>query len=113
MPGGKHFASEVSFTTAVVDLFKMAGWYVHHDRGEMRKHIQGHVGFPDIIAVHPRLERMVAAELKMPKGRTGIEQLDWLHAFERIGCPDECSPIEVHVWRPDDWDEIVKVATNR
>lgn len=106
-----NFRTEEHFTNAAVDLFRMNGWLVHHDRGEMRRHIQGDVGFPDIFAV--RLPRagawpltIVAAELKMPKGIVSDAQKVWLRTLEARG-------IRAYVWRPSDWDEIVAVATGR
>jgi hypothetical protein len=48
----------------------------------------------------------------MPKGRVGIEQFEWLHALEGIEYADE-KPFEVYIWRPDDWDAIIAVATGR
>jgi hypothetical protein len=96
---------EASFTTAVVELFRMSGWLVHHDRGEMRKHIQGDVGFPDIFAVNLRTKRAIAAELKMPKGVLSDYQVAWITALAYV--------MPIYVWRPADWDEIVRVATDK
>jgi hypothetical protein len=96
---------EASFTTAVVELFRMSGWLVHHDRGEMRKHIQGDVGFPDIFAVNLRTKRAIAAELKMPKGTLSDYQVAWITALMET--------VDTYVWRPENWDAIVKVATSK
>jgi hypothetical protein len=100
----------------VIDLFRMNGWWVHHDRGEMRKHIQGDVGFPDIFAVHRRRKCAVAAELKMPKGVTSDWQKGWIEILSFLGPhlgTEQERVIDVHLWRPDDWDTIVHVATGR
>ena len=59
-------------------------------------------GFPDLLMV--RGERIIAAELKSEKGKTSPEQTDVLAVLAAAG-------IETYVWRPSDWEAIVKTLT--
>ena len=59
-------------------------------------------GWPDLILAKP--PRIIAAELKSGSGKATDHQLRVLDVLRRCG-------IETFVWRPDDWDEIVKVIT--
>lgn len=99
-----NFPNEQAFTDAVVGLFKMAGFRVMHMRGNTKRQIQGHAGYPDIIAT--RGGRLIFAELKMDKGVTSTEQETWLHELDK-------SVAEVYLWRPMDWDEIQRIILTR
>jgi hypothetical protein len=63
-------------------------------------------GFPDLLLLHAHPPRLVVAELKSRRGRLSGEQLEWLEHWRQVGA-------EVHVWRPGDWDDIVRVLTVR
>jgi hypothetical protein len=93
------FRNEQAFTDAVIDLATMYGWFVHHDRGRMKSHIQGHVGFPDLVLV--RRGQILFRELKMPNGKTTPEQEGWLNQLAG------------KVWRPADWDKIIDTLAGR
>ena len=71
-----------------------AGWMAYHTHDSRRSE----AGFPDLVLVKPPV--VVFVELKTNKGRTSKEQTQWL---EQLGL---CTDIEVHLWRPADWDEI-------
>lgn len=88
------FANELAFTAAVIDLAKMGGWIVHHDREKQK--VQGHAGFPDLCMA--RRGQTIFVELKMPRGIVSEEQLVWAR---NIGG-------QFFLWHPDDWDEIVR-----
>lgn len=92
--------TERDYTTAVVQLFRLYGWLVYHPTPapfptgkRYATHFQGHRGFPDIVAVHPRQQRLIVAELKSRRGRYGEGQKRWLQAFRKTG------KVEVYVWR--------------
>lgn len=92
---------EKGYTAQVVDLFRLYGWRVYHPLPALypsgrgyATHFLGHVGFPDIVAVHPKQRRVIVAELKARRGRFGKGQAEWLDAFRAIG-----DPVEVYVWR--------------
>ena len=52
-------------------------------------------GFPDLVMVHHRWNRMLCAELKGTGGRTTIAQETWL-----MSMPSWC---ETYVWTPKEW----------
>lgn len=101
-----RFVNEAAFTTTTINLFTMARWRVHHDR--MKQNVEGHAGFPDIVAVRRGL--VVFAELKMPGKVLEPEQVLWSielnPTLERQG-------VRSFVWYPEDWDRIVEIATGR
>lgn len=98
--------SEADFTAAVVELAQWCGWRTVHFRPARtgrgwRTAVQGNgIGWPDLFAV--RGHRVLAAELKVKSNKPTAAQAAWLAALAGAG-------VEVHVWRPADWDELVKV----
>ncbi len=93
-----------------VELFRKCGWLVHHNYDS--RHSEP--GFPDMVAV--KKPAVCFVEFKGPKGKLTKAKLnkhkrlmpgqeDWFNELQ--GCPSVLS----FVWRPDQWDEIVKVAT--
>ncbi len=83
------------------------GWKVAHFRPGMTKRgrwvtaVQGDgKGFPDLILV--RGDRIIAAELKVGKGKCTTEQDEWLTAFA-IALIESC------VWHPDRWETIKEI----
>lgn len=101
-------ATEAQFQTALINLASATGWFVHHGRkvqnraGRWETPIAGHPGFPDLVLVHST-RGLIVAELKSAGGRVGSGQQRWL---DMLG-----DHVEVHVWRPADWDQIVKRLT--
>ena len=87
------FASERHFTDAVVDLAKMTGRLVHHDR--MKQNVQGHPGFVDLVIAGRG--RVLFWELKMPKGKLTQEQMNWLSRLPGA-----------RILYPSDWEWIVE-----
>lgn len=98
--------TERAFQDAVVAAAGWHGWLVHHCRpgrnraGAVSTPIQGDVGFPDLVLVHPSRGTMFA-ELKSATGRLTPAQQAWHAALYQAG--SEC-----HVWRPVDWPAIMK-----
>jgi hypothetical protein len=93
--------TESQFQGAVLGYAKLMGWlgYHTHDSRNSAK------GFPDLVLV--RRGRLVFAELKALTGRVKPEQQEWLEALGHVA--GENTVVEVHLWRPSDWDEIVTV----
>ena len=58
-------------------------------------------GFPDLVLV--RRERLIFAELKMPKGRVSPLQREWLNDLRFVASVIQTRNIEVHLWTPADW----------
>lgn len=93
-----------------IELFRRCNWLVYHTRYSLRSE----PGFLDMVAV--KAPTVLFAEFKGPKGKLTKSKLnkhgrlmpgqeDW---FEQL---QKC-PVMSFVWRPDDWDEIVKIATS-
>jgi hypothetical protein len=104
-----RFASEDAFQRAVLDLAKMSGWKAHHGRGDMRGHIEGDAGFPDVVMA--RGGYIIIAEFKNPVRALTPAQHAW---FKELGGPRgglHQGALIVAVWRPEDWDDIVKILT--
>lgn len=102
MPAKDRPISEAEFTSQVVRLFSLYGWKVCHIRPAKtakgwRTAYEGHAGLPDIIAARGGV--IIMAELKVGKNKPTADQREWLEAS---GSP---------VWRPEDWDSIVKLVT--
>lgn len=97
---GCPFANEADFQAALVKAAKQLGWLVYHTRFS----IDSEPGFPDLIMV--RGERLIAAELKGPRGIVSPEQQAWL---DKLG---QVPGVEAYLWKPQQWDEIV-VALER
>src|SRR6266700_8414022 len=100
--------TEQSFTTEILKWAKTYGWRAFHVRNSGHAGmtaVQGDRGFPDLILT--RDTRWIAAELKV--GKTGTkrgdatpEQIVWLKALGLCGA-------EWHVWRPENWSQILAV----
>jgi hypothetical protein len=93
-----QYASEGALQDAVVSLAQLLGWLVHHDRGDMRSHVLGNAGFPDLMLAPTRRrlpERVeFAVELKTDRGKLTYTQALWLHSLRRS-----------YLWTPRDWHE--------
>lgn len=88
---------EAEFQGQVLRLAELSGWLRYHTRDSRRSQ----PGFPDLVLV--REPRLIFAELKRSeKEHPTPEQEQWLARLR--GCP-----VEVYLWRPGDWDEIVQV----
>lgn len=91
----------------VIELAHLCGWLVHHQRparkadGGWVSAIAGDKGFPDLVLA--KKGRMLLAELKTGKARLSADQKVWRDALT-----GESGICYFHVWRPEDWDEIVK-----
>ena len=89
--------TEKKFLQQVRDLAKLCGWLVYHTYDSRRSP----EGFPDLVLV--RNDKIIFAELKSEKGRTTSAQEMWLKALEKV------PGVDVHLWRPSDWDRIVEI----
>ena len=99
--------SEASFQAQVIELAEWLGWRVMHvrttvGRGGMHTTATSVVGYPDLTMWHEGQRRVLFAELKSDTGRATAAQLEVLDSLRAAG-------LEVHLWRPRDWDEITTV----
>lgn len=92
--------SEESFQGAIVEYAVLLGYLAYHTHDSRRSA----PGFPDLVLV--RDERLLFAELKTDVGRVAPAQRDWLAALEATG-------VEVYVWRPKDWNQIIETLRRR
>jgi hypothetical protein len=94
--------TEASFQQAVCDLAQLNGWIYYHTFDSRRSP----AGFLDLVLCHAGPHgaltggQLLFAELKTAKGKVTIGQQIWLRTLTAAGA-------EVHLWRPDDWPEIV------
>ena len=89
--------SEKDFQNQIIKLATICGWKVHRNWTEMHSP----KGWPDIVAA--RLSRLIIAELKSDKGKVTPEQQEWLDLLYGTG------KVEVFVWRPNNFEEIVEI----
>ena len=102
---GKVFRiNEAALQAAVIELARMTGWKVMHQRpaqirpGKWVTPVTGDVGFPDLVLAHPS-RGVIFAELKTAIGKVSPEQRLWHDTLKAGGA-------EVHVWRPADISTI-------
>lgn len=101
--------SEDVLQAAIVDLASALGWLVYHTHDSRRSQ----KGFPDLVLV--RRGRLLFVELKDETGPLRVEQAEWLAVLDGVakrigGLLDERAwsqevpyPVEVRIWRPEDW----------
>lgn len=94
--------TEAEFQTRVLDYAKLRGWRVVHIRPAMIRSgrwvtpYEGHPGLPDLVLA--RAGEVILAELKSDTGKVSKDQGLWLAAAGTRG----------RVWRPANWDLVVK-----
>lgn len=100
--------SERAFQREVLRYAKQRGWKAFHASRAQYKSGQWATpyggdgkGFPDLLLL--RNDRLIVAELKAQSGTLRQEQREWLNAFHSLPCA------EVYVWRPADWQAILRI----
>ena len=102
---GYEQVSEKTFQARVERVLRVNGWLVFHTHRSDRSA----PGFPDICAVHEGRHLLLFAELKTMRGKLGTHQKAWLKALRFVEA--KCFGfVHVCVWRPDQYEEIVKYA---
>jgi len=86
--------SEKQWMWRVIAYAESRGWAYYH----VYDATMAPPGWPDLVLVR---DRVVYAELKMKGRKPTRDQQTWIDRFRKAGQ-------EVHVWRPDDWDEVRK-----
>jgi len=106
LPLSKHsFANERAFTRWVIDLARLYGWLVHHDRPAPYEsgrgwatHMEGDAGFPDLLLL--REGELIVAELKLNRRDLKTHQARWLERFQTVA--------ETYLWTPEEFEAIVE-----
>lgn len=100
-------ATEDDVLVLVRQAAALGGWLCYHTHDSRRSP----EGFPDIVAVHPQLGRMVFAELKSAKGKVTPDQEQWLAALQTTTTVtgDRRVHPAIYLWRPADVDAILQV----
>lgn len=101
--------TERAFQNKVIHLAKLCHWECYHTWNSQHSE----PGYPDLTLVRkgdgcasvpPQARtRIIFAELKAEKGRLSAAQRKWL------GLLSANEGVEVFVWRPSDWQQIVEV----
>jgi hypothetical protein len=89
--------TEKQWLRQVTDLAHLYRWRTFHPWLSIRSER----GWPDLALVRP--PRLVLAELKTDHGKVTLPQQEWL---DLLGA---CSGVEVHLWRPSDFNDLVEV----
>ena len=104
----KLSVSENEWTNHIITTARMYGWLVAHFRAGMMRSgrwctpVQGDgAGFPDLVLCR---DRVIFVELKSEKGRLSAAQKHWISKLEKAG-------VEIYVWRPSQYDEIVAMLS--
>lgn len=103
----RHLEDEAAFQAKILTLASTCGWLAYHPYDSRR----AARGFPDLCLVRPASAGppcLVFAELKSQGGRVRPEQRQWIAALAGISSPQ----VIVRLWRPDDWDEIVRILSH-
>ena len=103
LKGRREALSERDFQQQVIDYAKVRGWKIYHPFDSRRST----PGFPDLVLVRTKPARLIFAELKTEKGRLSAEQSAWIVALCAVAAKTES--VEMHLWRPSDFDEILEV----
>ena len=90
--------SEKDFQKKVVDFATKLGYKCFHDYDSRRNA----PGFPDLVLVS---RYVIFAELKTDTGRLTDAQVEWIQALTAA------EGVYAVVWRPSDWETIVKILT--
>lgn len=100
--------TEKQFQATVVNLATILGWGPIYHTFDSRR---SNPGFPDLVLL--RGGELIFAELKTDTGKLTDAQKRWIASLRlvrerltRITGQDDRLPIEVHIWRPRDWEAL-------
>ena len=88
---------EAGFQTQIKKLTWRMGWKHYHTYDSRRSE----KGYPDSTII--KGDRLIFAELKSAKGRLSNHQREWINALINI------QGVECYIWKPTDWQNIVRV----
>ena len=96
----KSLETEREFQTRVCDLARLCGWSVYSVPDSRRATLSG---YPDLTMWRTSDRRIIFAELKREKGRISPAQEVIIGELRALG------KVEVYLWKPSDWPEILGV----
>lgn len=99
--------SEKDFLSQIIDLLKLFHWRFEHTFEQRIYARRTSKGFPDIVAVRP--PRLLFIELKSEKGKLTPEQEAWLENLRECSRGIFAEGLEVYLWRPSMFDEILEI----
>lgn len=88
---------EAEFQARVVEWATKNRWRHHHQYDARRSK----EGWPDLALWRPETGEFLLAELKTEKGRVRPDQKRVIEELRQAG-------LEVHLWRPSDWEFVVE-----
>lgn len=89
--------TEAALQTNVLSLATVTlDWLGYHTHDSRRSQ----PGFPDLVLVHAKQQRLIFAELKKETGRQTEAQKTWEGHLRVIR---SVVPLEFYLWRPSDW----------
>ena len=91
--------SEKGWLGQVIELAQATGWKVYHPWIS----IHSARGWPDLALVR---ERLILAELKSEAGKLSDEQVEWMVALKT-------AKVEIYLWRPSNFQEVVKILSRK
>jgi hypothetical protein len=94
--------TEKQFQAQIISLAKTLGWEVYHPFLS----VFSERGWPDLSMVYEGRGRLLFAELKSETGKLTEHQEKWLALLRSTG-------VEVYLWRPADFDEIVEILQQK
>jgi hypothetical protein len=111
---------EAAFQQQVIEIAHIYRWRVAHFRAAQtargwRTPVEADgMGFPDLVLIRP--PELIIAELKSEKGVLSLAQRGWVGELSLVeeaiataaGQPPHRRLFEINVWRPSDFDDIVK-----
>ena len=85
--------SEKAWQAQVLELAALYGWRTYHPYDSRRSE----PGWPDVAFA--RVPEFFLSEFKTNRGRLSAAQREWIALLRSCG-------VEVHVWRPVDFDAV-------
>lgn len=97
--------TEDELLLGITEALTIAGWRWTHIRRSDGVTV-GNAGLPDIIAVHPDRDEVLAWELKSERGQLTPDQFGWIAGMNR-------RTIDARVIKPRDYDDALNVILGR
>lgn len=87
------------FQQQVADLANYTGWKTQF----WWRSFHSAPGFLDFVFLKP--PRLIVSEIKIPPDKLSNAQQEWYDLWKQM------PQVEVYIWTPNDWEEIVKILS--